>query len=143
MPQVGQLAQGNDDSGAQGETEYHGMGNEIDQRAKAQKPEQQLEDAAEEGQQQHQGDVIGAAGHGQRADTGVEHDGNGGGRAADQVPGRAPQAGDQHRHDGSVQAVFGGQAGDQGIGDGLWQGEDGTAQANQQVLAQAVARLAG
>ncbi|MCY1174464.1 hypothetical protein D9M73_146670 [compost metagenome] len=119
------------------------MGDEVDQRAEAQQPEQQLENAAKEGQQQHQRDVVSATGHGQRADAGVEHDGNGGCRAADQVPGRAPQAGDQYRHDGGVKPVFGGQAGDQGVGDGLRQGEDCAAQAYQQVLAQAAARLAG
>ncbi|MNP30805.1 hypothetical protein D3C76_1238970 [compost metagenome] len=141
--QVRQLAQGDDDGGAEGEAEHHGMGDEIDQRAEAQKTQQQLEDAAKEGQQQHQGNVVGTAGDGQRTDAGVEHDGNGRGRATDQVPGRAPQAGDQHRHDGGVQAVFSGQAGDQGVGDRLRQSQDRTAEADQQVLAQATARLPG
>ena len=141
--QARQLAQGDDHGGAAGKADHHRVGDEIDQRAEAQHAQQPLEHAAEKGQQEDQADVVAAARHGHGADGGVEDDGDGRRGPADEVPGRTPQAGDQHRHDGRVQPVLGRQAGDQGVGDGLRQGQDRAAEAHQQVAAYAAASLPG
>jgi len=92
------------------------MRDKIHQRAKAQHAQQPLENPGEEGQQQDQGDVVLRPRHGQRADTGVEHNGNRRRGTADQMPGGTPEAGDQHRDDCGVQAVFGWETGDQRVG---------------------------
>ncbi|MNE06863.1 hypothetical protein D3C80_994630 [compost metagenome] len=140
--QVGQLPQGNHHRGPEGETEHDRMGDKIHQRAEAQHAQQPLEQPGDKCEQQDKRDVVIAAWYGQGADGGVEHDGNSCRRAADQVPGRTPQASDHHRDDRRIEAIFGGQAGNQCIGDGLWQGKDRPAQPHQQVATDAGAGLA-
>ena len=49
--------------------------------------------------------------------------------------------GDDRRQHGRIQAVLGRQSGDQGVRDGLRQGQDGATEANQQIAAEAA--LAG
>ncbi|MNT75070.1 hypothetical protein D3C72_2139350 [compost metagenome] len=100
--QVRQLTDGNHHGGAKGETEYHRMRDEIHQRAKAQQPQQPLENTGQECQQQDQHDVVLRGRNGQRTDAGVQDNGDGRCRTADQMPRRAPQARDQNRDDRSV-----------------------------------------
>ncbi|RMU39020.1 hypothetical protein ALP29_201394 [Pseudomonas syringae pv. avii] len=125
--QIGHLPERNNDGSAQCETEHHRVRNEIHQRAEAHHPQQQLEDTGDKGQQQDQHDVVLAGRHGKRTDTGIQHDGNSRRRPADQVPGRTPQASDEHRDNGGVQTVLGRQPGDQRVSDGLRQGQNRTA----------------
>jgi len=136
------LPQGDHYGGTQGETQHHRMGDKVHQRAEAQQAEQPLEYPGEEGQQQDEGDVVLGAWHGQWADAGVKHDGDGGRGPADQVPGRAPQAGDQYRDDGGVEPVFGRETGDQCVGNRLRQRKHSAAEADDGIPADAGAGLA-
>ncbi|MNZ75783.1 hypothetical protein D3C78_942690 [compost metagenome] len=124
--QVGQLPEGDDHRCAEGEAEHHRLRDKVDQRAESQQPQQPLKHAGEKGKQQDQGDVVVTAADSQGADTGIENDGYRRGGAADQMPGRAPEASNQHRYDRRIQAIFSGQTGNQGVGDRLWQSQDRT-----------------
>ncbi len=134
--QVGHLADGDHQRGAKGEAEHHRLRDERHQCAEAQQAEQPLEQTGEKGQQQDQGDEALAADVGQGADAGEQHDGDGRRWPADQMPGRAPQAGDDYRHDGRIQAVLCRQPGNQRIGQRLRQRQDGPGQADQGIVAE-------
>ncbi len=84
------MPEGDDHGRAEGEAEHHRMRDEVHQGAEPQHAQQPLEDAGNEGQQQDQGDVVLAAGNGQRTDAGEQDNGDRRSRTADQVPGRAP-----------------------------------------------------
>ncbi|MNZ58142.1 hypothetical protein D3C78_761430 [compost metagenome] len=110
--QARQLSQGDDHCGAEGKAQYHRMRDKIDQCAETQHSQQPLKHSGEERKQQDQGDVVVTAADSQGADAGIEHNGNRRRRPADQVPGRTPEAGNQHRDNRCIQAIFGRQAGD-------------------------------
>ncbi|MNO93060.1 hypothetical protein D3C76_846490 [compost metagenome] len=141
--QVRQLTDGNHHGSTQGEAEYHRVRDEIHQRAKPQQTQQPLKEAGKKRQQQDQHDVVLRRWHGQRTDAGVQDNGDGRRRTADQMPGRAPETGDQHRDDCCVQAVFRRQAGNQCVGNGLRQRENRAAEANDQVATDTGAGLPG
>ena len=115
------LAAGDQHGGAGGETDHHGMRNEIDQRPHARQPQCQLEQSGEEGQGQHQADELRRARRGVRADRGEHGDGNGRGGTGDQMPGRTEQRGDDGRRHRRIKAILRRQAGNGGEGHRLGQ----------------------
>ena len=93
--------------------------------------------AGHEGQRQHHPDVIGAPGVGERGDGGEHDDGDRRRRPRDQMVRRAEERRDHRRHDGAIQPVLGGQAGDQGECHPLRQHDDRAGDPGQQVGARA------
>ncbi|MCY1176388.1 hypothetical protein D9M73_166560 [compost metagenome] len=139
--QVRQLTDGNHHGSAKGEAEYHRVRDEIHQCAKSQQTQQPLKDAGQEGEQQDHGDVVLRRRNGQRTDAGVQDNRDGRCRTADQMPRRTPEAGDQHRDDCGVQAVFRWETSDERVGNGLWQRQNRAAEADDQVTTDAGASL--
>ncbi len=139
--QIGHLPERNHHRSAQRETQHHRMRNEIHQRTEAHHPQQQLKHTGDEGQQQDQHDVVLTGRDGERADTGIQHDGYSRSRPADQVPGRSPQTGHEDWNNRSVQTVLRRQPGDQCVSDGLRQRQNGATQAHQRITPDAGAIL--
>ncbi|MCY1374466.1 hypothetical protein D9M69_618100 [compost metagenome] len=137
------MTDGNHHGSTQGEAEYHRVRDEIHQRAEPQQTQQPLKDTGKKRQQQDQHDVVLRRWNGQRTDAGIQDNGDGGRRTADQMPRRTPEAGDQNGNDCGVQAVFRWQAGDQCVGNGLRQREDRAAEADDQVAPDTGAGLPG
>ena len=141
--QVRQLADGDHHGRTQREAQHHRVRYEIHQCAEPQQTQQPLENPGQECQQQDQSDVVLRRGDGQRTDAGVQDNGDGRRRTADQMPRRTPQTGNQHRDDRRVQTVFRWQAGNQRVGNGLWQRENRATEADNQIATNAGASLPG
>ncbi len=75
------LAGGDEDGRARGEADDHGVRDEVDQHAQPGQAHRELDHSGKKGECQHEADELSAAGLGQRADRGENHDGNRGGRS--------------------------------------------------------------
>jgi len=84
------------------------MRHKIDQRAQPQYTQQQLEDANQKGQREHQRHILGAARRRQRTHGGEHHNRYRRGGPGHQMPGGAPQRRHNRRQHGRIQTVLGG-----------------------------------
>ena len=108
------LAGGNQNRCACGKADDDGMGNKIDQCAKASQPHGKLEQSSQKSQRQHQADKLWRAGLCQRANGREHNNRNGRGGAGNQMPAGAEQRGDDGWYHCRVQAILRRQARDGG-----------------------------
>jgi hypothetical protein len=101
-----------------------GVRNKVDERAHAGDAHDQHQDAGQEGECESKLHILFGSGHSERAQCCEHHDGHGGGRARDEVPGRAEQRADDRRDHCRVHTILWWQAGDRRVGDRLGQDKD-------------------
>jgi hypothetical protein len=123
-----------------GETDHHGMRDEIHQGAHATDAQRELKNAHLQGERQSQADILRRTGVGEIVQGRVERDRDRRGGTGNQVPGRAEQCGDDGRYHRRVEAVLGRQAGDGGEGHALRQDHHGAGETGEHILLE---RLAG
>jgi hypothetical protein len=106
---------------------------EVDQRAQLGDPHRQLHRTDQQAQREHQRDVVGAAWNRQRRDRGEHDQRQRVGRAADLLPRRAPQRGDDRRHHRAVEPVLRRQPGQRRIRNTLRQHDQRADEAGHRV----------
>ena len=131
--QMAQLLDSDQDSGAGRKADDDRMGDKVDQHAQPGHAHGQLDEAHHQGHEPRQEHVLGRARGGQGKEGGQDQQRDGVGRPGVQLVGGAPQGADDGGHDGGIDAHLRGQLGDEGIGHGLGQQDDGHGQAGDQV----------
>ena len=127
-------------SGAGGEADHHGMRDEIDERTQPRDAHAELQQTHQQRERQHELDVRVGAGRGQRRHRREHDEGKRVGRAGNLMPRRTPQRrddGGQHR---AVEAVLWRHAGERGVRDALRQDDQRADESGQEVGAQRRAR---
>jgi hypothetical protein len=133
VQEIPQLAGGDEDTGAGGETEQHGSRGKVDEHAQPGKSENDAQSTHHHGHHAGRNHVLGSADRGEWRQDGEHENRDRIGRSGGKVSGRPPEGPDDGRHDRRVESVGRRQASDRRIGDALRDSEHGDRRAGHQI----------